>query len=110
MTIDLDYNAGTGYEWVSKVEPEGVISEVEKTTTDESGQKNITGGPLQDHYTYRAVAPGEAVVTFTLERSWESGNAAETQVYAFTVTDDLKMILNPYKSDFDKEPTWGSNS
>ena len=29
---------------------------------------------------------------------------------AFTISDDLKMTLNPYKSNFANEPVWGSNA
>ena len=46
------------------------------------------------------------MITFGLARSWEDAEPAETQVYAFTVTDDLEMVLNPYKSQFDNEPEW----
>ena len=110
VQIALDYSAGTGYEWQSSIEPEGVVAEVGKETENKAAGQNTTGGALSDLYTFRAVAPGEVVITFKLERSWEKGEAAEEQVYAFTVSNDLKMILNPYKSDFDNEPTWVSNS
>ena len=109
MSIALDYNAGTGYEWQCAMDPEGVLDLVSQDTNDLAKDKEMTGGPLQDVFTLRALKPGEVTVTFNLVRSWE-GEPAETQVYTFTVTDDLKMILNPYKSDFVNEPEWGSNS
>ena len=111
VTISLDYAAGTGFEWTCSAEPEGVVSQVGQETVDRSATSEpVSGGPLQERFTFRAVKPGEVVLTFTLARSWEAGDPAETQVYAFTVTDDLKMVLNPYKSDFTNEPEWGSNS
>jgi predicted secreted protein len=110
VNIALDYSAGTGYEWQCAVEPDGVVKEVGKETEDLAKGQNTAGGSLRDIYTFRAVAPGEVVITFKLERPWEEGEAAEEQVYAFTVSSDLKMVLNPYKSDFENEPTWGSNS
>ena len=103
-TINLDYAAGTGFEWKCAIEPEGVVELVDQTTQNMSADSTTAGGPLRERFTFRAIAPGEVVLTFTLERGWEPGQAAETQVYAFTVTDDLKMILNPYKSDFVNEP------
>ena len=106
VTIGLDYAAGTGFEWTCSAEPEGVVSQVEQVTKDMSQEKNISGGPLQEQFTFRAAKPGEVVLTFALARSWENGDPAETQVYAFTVSDDLKMALNPYKSDFTNEPEW----
>ena len=111
VTIDLDYSAGTGFEWFCEIDPEGIVAEIDHTTENLAKDKDIDGGPLCDHYTFRATSPGEVVITFTLARGWEKdAEPAETQTYAFTVSDDLKMILNPYKSDFDHEPTWGSNA
>ena len=109
VTISLDYNAGTGYEWNYTMEPEGVLTQVSHETVDQAKDKTMTGGPLSDQFTFRAAKPGEVVLTFKLARNWE-GEPAETQVFAFTVSSDLKMVLNPYKSDFVNEPEWGSNS
>ena len=105
VTIGLDYNAGTGFEWECDMAPEGVVSLVGQETEDKAAGEAISGGPLREVYTLRAEKPGEVVVTFNLVRSWE-GEPAETQIYAFTVTDDLKIVLNPYKSDFENEPEW----
>ena len=104
VTIGLDYSAGTGYEWTYAADPEGVVELVSQTTEDRSGGKDTTGGPLSERFTFRSVKPGEVVLTFNLERSWEEDEPAETQVYAFTVNDNLDLILNPYKSDFVNEP------
>ncbi|MBQ9000387.1 MAG: protease inhibitor I42 family protein [Eggerthellaceae bacterium] len=106
--ITLDYNAGTGYEWAYSADPEGVVELAGQNTESLSQDKTVSGGSLQEHFTFRAVKPGEVVLTFNLARSWESGaKPAETQIYAFTVTDNLQMILNPYKSDFANEPVIG---
>ena len=102
--IGLDYNAGTGYEWVAAAEPEDVVEQVGDIETEAQYDDDRVGGPLRDYFTFRGVAPGEVVLTFTLERPWEPGDAAETQIYAFTVGDDLRMVLNPYKSDFENAP------
>ena len=109
VTIGLDYSAGTGFEWKCTQDPEGVVSLVSQTTEDRAKDEAVAGGPLREQYTFRAAKPGEVTLTFELVRSWESGSA-ETQVYAFTVSSDLKMVLNPYKSHFTNEPEWGSNS
>ena len=86
----------------------GVVELADQKTESLSQDKTASGGPLQERFTFRAVKPGEVVLTFNLARNWESGAApAETQVYAFTVTDGLQMILNPYKSDFVNEPVIG---
>ena len=105
VTIALDYSAGTGYEWKCKMEPEGVVSIVSQETKNLAKDPAMTGGPLSEVFTVRAEKPGEVTLTFDLVRSWE-GEPAETQVYSFTVSNDLKMVLNPYKSNFSNEPTW----
>ena len=102
--IALDYNAGTGFEWTYAADPEGIVTLADQKTESLSADKTASGGPLQERFTFTAKAPGEVVLTFKLARSWESGEPAETQLYAFTVTEDLRMILNPYKSDFNNEP------
>ena len=107
VTIGLDYAAGTGFEWTCSAEPEGVVEQLGQETVSRTEEKNVSGGPLQERFSFQAVKPGEVVLTFALARSWEAGDPAETQVYAFTVSDDLKMVLNPYKSDFTNEPEWG---
>lgn len=110
VTVPLDRNAGTGYEWQCSIEPEGLVTQIGQTTDNLAAGENISGGPLQDRFTFRAQAPGEVVITFDLVRGWEDGEPADTQVYAFTISDDLKMTLNPYKSSFENEPEWGGNS
>ena len=83
------------------MDPEGIVELVSQTTEEQYDEDNpIDGGPLQDVFTFRAIAPGEVTLTFDLVRPWEPDDPAETQVYAYTVTDDLEMILNPYKSNF----------
>ena len=91
------------------MEPEGVLTLVSHDTVDQSNNAATAGGPLSDKFTFRAEKPGEVVLTFNLARNWEA-EPADTQVYAFTVSDDLKMVLNPYKSSFANEPEWGSGS
>ena len=110
VLISLTYNAGTGYEWVCAADPEGVVSETKKRTEDLTNNQEIAGGSLRDVFELRALKPGEVILTFTLERSWEKDSPAETQVYAFKVDENLKMTINPYKSNFDREPEWASNS
>ena len=105
VTIPLDYSAGTGYEWTYAADPEGVVELVSETTKDLAADEMLDGGPLQERFTFRGAQPGEVTLTFTLSRSWEPDpEFDETQVYAFTVDDDLNMVLNPYKSEFDNAP------
>lgn len=110
VTVALDYNAGTGYEWVCTVEPEGIVEQVDKKTEDLAEGESISGGGLRDLYTFRAKKSGAVVITCDLVRSWEDGDPAETQKFAFTVDANLGLTLNPYKSDFVNEPEFSDNS
>ena len=109
VTLALDYNAGTGFEWTCTIEPEGIVEQIGKKTEDLAEGEDIVGGGLRDLYTFRAQKPGAVVITFDLVRSWEDAEPAETQKFAFTVDENLGMTLNPYKSDFVNEPEWGGN-
>lgn len=109
VTIPLEHSAGTGYEWTYEVNPADTL-ELVGVEAEASSDDETVGGTVRDLYTFRAVEPGEVVVTFTLTRNWESEEgSAETQMYAFTVNDDLQMSLNPYKSQFDLEPDWSAS-
>ena len=78
--ISLDYNAGTGYEWVCTADREGVLEQVDKTTENRA-EGGVAGGPLRDTFTFRAQSPGDVVLTFNLVRPWEKDvPPAETQV------------------------------
>lgn len=104
--ISLDYNAGTGYEWVCTADREGVLEQVDKTTENRA-EEGVAGGPLRDTFTFRAQSPGEVVLTFNLVRPWEKDvPPAETQVYAFTVTKFSEVNLDRDKSDFKLDPEW----
>lgn len=107
VVMTLDNNAGTGYEWSYTVEPEGVLSFAGQRTEEAGGSEPLAGGQVQEVFEFRADAPGEAVVTFTLARPGTNEvDPNLMQMYAYTVTDDLNIILNPYKSNFDHEPEW----
>lgn len=109
VTVSLGYNAGTGFEWSWAADVDGLVELASAETVDASEtDEPIDGGPLVDRFTFRALAPGEVVLTFDLTRSWEDGDPADEQVYAFTITDDLQLVLNPYKSHFENAPEWSA--
>ena len=110
VSMSLDYNAGTGYEWTYTVEPEGNVTLVDQTTQNKAKDSKLAGGPLSEVFTFRAARPGEVTSTFKLARSWEDSDPAEEQVYCFAINNQLEMTLNPYKSNFVNEPEWGTNA
>lgn len=111
VEILLDYNAGTGYEWTYTAEPEGVLSEIDRTTEGDDGGEPVDGAPLTEAFVFITNQPGEVVLTFNLVRPGEEdAEPAETQVYAFTVDNEMSAVLNPYKSDFDRAPLISSGS
>ncbi len=111
VEVSLDYAAGTGYEWVCTVEPEGVLSIQSQDTVDMTeGDEPIDGGPLRDYVMLRAAGPGKATLTCNLERSWEEGKPAETQTFVFDVNEDLQIQFLEDESDFVNPPERVYNS
>ena len=74
MIIDLNYNAGTGYEWKWELDPEGIIEIASEGDLDMGEDaEEIAGGPLSHSMIVRAVSPGSATLTCQLVRDWEQG-------------------------------------
>ena len=112
ISVYLDYNAGTGYEWQCKLSGDtdalGIVNEWDKNLAED---ENISGGPLQHCVTMRAAKPGNVVLTCELVRPWEKDvEPAETQVFSFTVDSDLQIHFNADESTYENEPEQGSNS
>ena len=101
----LDYNAGTGYEWVCTVEPEDIFDIIGTHTENMSDSKeSTTGGPMRDYVNIIARAPGKATLTCELKRSWEDEEPAEVQTFVFEVNGGLGMTFIPEESSYVNEP------
>lgn len=109
--IALDYNAGTGYEWVCRVEPEGpFFIQSQDTESTETSKEPISGGGLRDYVTVRAAEPGKATLTCELIRPWEDSEPAEVQTFVFDVNKTLDMHFIAEESNYTTEPERAYNS
>lgn len=104
VTISLDYDSNSGNVWTCEMSPEFVMEQIDRTSFALEGSQATDDANQREQFSFSAMGDGEAVITFTLSSGGSSKAVVETQVYAFTVTDSLEMILNPYKSDFTNEP------
>ena len=87
--ITLEENATTGYVWSYTMSEEGILEETsaEYTSTNKEG---LMGAPSDKTWTFKALKPGTAVLTFSYARSWE-GEPISKAVYELKVTDDLQI-------------------
>ena len=101
-TLDFAFyaNASTGYAWEVKQSGDAV-----KLTRDEYVQKNsssvpggpaMAGAPGEQQYTFTAVRPGRATLTFTYRRSWETDPPLYTYVAELTVSDALEITVESF--------------
>jgi predicted secreted protein len=93
-TIDLPYNAGTGYEWFFDISEAGIVSvsPTDSSSSDDSNQ--VAGGSKIATYEITGARQGEVTVNFKLIRPWEKNpKPAETKTVKVTVDSDLKTTI-----------------
>ena len=112
VSVSLDYNAGTSYEWRCTLSgDEDALWITDEGDKDLAEGQHIDGGPLQHWVTMRAANPGTAVLTCELVRPWEKDvEPAETQVYVFSVDENLQIDFDDTESTFENWPEQGGNS
>lgn len=71
MIVVLDANATTGYEWKSSIEGAAVKAAGDEYEADATSDGKAGAGGVHT-FTYQAEGSGEAIVTLTYARSWES--------------------------------------
>jgi inhibitor of cysteine peptidase len=79
FTIALQANPTTGYDW-QPVFDAGLVSQVTKTykQDDHSGQQLVGSGGT-DFFTFKALKAGEAKISFTYYRPWETPKPEDKQ-------------------------------
>ncbi|MCQ2485051.1 MAG: protease inhibitor I42 family protein [Clostridia bacterium] len=71
LTISLEENATTGYQWVQTAQDEGVVKLTEDKNISQT-KKAVDGAPTTRVFTFKPVAEGKTLLTFSYERSWEN--------------------------------------
>ncbi|MDO4547985.1 MAG: protease inhibitor I42 family protein [Clostridia bacterium] len=72
LTVSLDANATTGYEWVSRVETENMLEPVAEEYIPADTELSGAGGVYRATFKSAGNA-GEARIVFDYARSWEDG-------------------------------------
>lgn len=75
VSIVLDENPTTGYEWSYAANPEGILKEVSGEYTQNAGTENMMGAGGKHSWTFESVAEGGTVLHFTYARPFEQGVA-----------------------------------
>lgn len=96
MVVSLEGNPTTGYEWSGTVSVGDAVSMTEEDWTyvpdDETGTTDGAGGTY--YVTLHPEHAGQAIVSFSYARSWES-TPVERQLWLITVEEDWTMTAEP---------------
>lgn len=71
LTIALEENATTGYQWVQAAQDDGIVKLTEDKNIAQT-KKAVTGAPTTRVFTFKPVEEGKTLLTFSYERSWEN--------------------------------------
>ena len=97
--ISFDANPSTGYTWVCKMDPTGVVKVASEHFTQPVLPKPVAGAPGIYTFILAPVADGKTKLTFYYMRTWEgTASAAKTVKYNVTVKDGMICLGNPVSS------------
>ena len=99
VTVALDGNPTTGYEWTAQSADEAVATVAGEYTADEAAE-GMTGVGGTYNFTVTGVAEGSTVVTFKYARSWED-EALSTLTYEVNVDAGLNVAVTSMKAEAD---------
>ena len=91
LSVVLDENVTTGYEWTYEVEGDAVQPTNDEPLSaedlGEKGEEPLVGAPAAHLFEFAPKGSGEATITLRYERSWEDAKPAKTVVIRTTVED-----------------------
>ena len=92
----FDANPTTGYGWTAAVDGDCVTLTKDEYVQDPAvpGMAGVGG---TQYYSFAAVHAGEATVTFTYARSWETTDADRTVTATIRVAADNTVSVSDYK-------------
>lgn len=86
--VELEGNPTTGYTWLYRMEPEGIVSEKASGFYQNYHESGLVGAGGTFVFDFTGEQEGTAEVIFTYSRPWESKQAEQTKVYQMTVDQD----------------------
>ena len=93
IKIQLQSNAGTGYEWVVDGETPSTLQQVE-SNVEPQGDEDLVGGPLVTTYIFQSQAEGDGTISFRLERAGVPADDDLQVTYRFTVDKNLDVTFD----------------
>jgi len=79
LTVTLDSNASTGFQWVLVSIGDETVLEKVANTYEAPEDTDMVGAPGKEIWTFSALKKGTSTVSMEYSRSWENGTqAAET--------------------------------
>ena len=101
LTVELEGNPTTGYEWTASCDKDGIVS-VESRYTSDATDEALCGVGGEYTFTVTGVAAGEVTVSFAYGRSWEDAPIS-TVVYQLSVDEQLNVtVASMDKADAEK--------
>ncbi|SRR5574344_1050478 len=89
ISIRLEGNATTGYEWKCTANKEGILKQVgDSYTTDD---KNVVGSSGVWTYKFKGLKAGRVVLNCDYQRSFEENSTIKTEIYILEVDKDLSI-------------------
>jgi len=89
LTLTLDENPTTGYNWAYTMAPEGILALDHDAFFSSQTSANVVGAGGQHTWTFKVLTMGCVRLTFRYYRPWEAPETAvETRVYAVNVGED----------------------
>ena len=95
LTLALESNETTGYEWTSSVEGTGIelSSDAYEQDSSEDGAVGVGGTHT---FTYKGTAAGDSTITLTYQRSWETSDSDRT--VTIKVTTNASGTITGYEA------------
>lgn len=85
LTVELESNPTTGYEWACEIDGSAVVAESDEYVAASQGGEAKEGEGGTHTFVFKADGSGEATITLKYARSWESTDDDKTLVLKATV-------------------------
>ncbi len=91
MTVILEGNPTTGYEWTAIVKDKDIVKITKSEYTPDENAENLVGVGGKYTFEFEALKEGKTTITFEYKRSWETENPLYKTTYNITVDKDLNI-------------------
>lgn len=97
LTIELEGNPTTGFNWIYEMDREGIVREVSNEFVQDEAKDGEVGVGGKFVFTFEGVGEGTVNIDFVCVREWEDKAAEQEIIYAVTVDKDGKIVESKVK-------------